>query len=136
MSWGSSMKSLKNNKPLSRKTITIVCTIIMITAMVSFSSVSSLQKPLVTRGETKLVTAMELKQDMDEDIFNRPSGIITRESSGRGAWPPVHYNVSFLPRVNIVHLDESNTSTEYTFLAAIPMTVFHHDNYVYQSLLI
>ena len=50
-------------------------------------------------------------------------------------WPPVHQESKFLPRVNVVHIDEDETDTEYAFLTAIPMTIFHYDGNVYQSLL-
>ncbi len=42
----------------------------------------------------------------------------------------------FLPRVNIVHLDQSSGNTQYYFLAAVPMTIFHYDNQVYNALLL
>jgi VCBS repeat-containing protein len=48
---------------------------------------------------------------------------------------PSQYEVEFLPRVIVVHIDEDN-DTGYNFLASIPMTVFHHNNKVYQSLII
>ncbi|HEC77412.1 MAG TPA: hypothetical protein ENI33_09205 [Thermoplasmatales archaeon] len=54
----------------------------------------------------------------------------------KGVWPPSHIKVKFLPRVNIVHLEDADIDTEYNFLASIPMTVFHYNGTVYQSLLI
>jgi len=51
-------------------------------------------------------------------------------------WPPSHYRAKFLPIINIVNLTENNLSTEYNFLAAIPIAVYHYNNVVYQSLLI
>ena len=51
-------------------------------------------------------------------------------------WPPDLPSPCFLPRVTVVHLDEANTSTEYDFLASIPMNIFHYNTSVYQSLLI
>ena len=51
-------------------------------------------------------------------------------------WPPNLSSPCFLPRVTVVHLEESNISTEYDFLASIPMNIFHYNTSVYQSLLI
>jgi hypothetical protein len=51
-------------------------------------------------------------------------------------WPPALPSPRFLPRVNIVHLEETTLSTEYDFLASIPLAVFHYNDLVYQSLLI
>lgn len=68
---------------------------------------------------------------------NMATNIVDNEvnARNRSGWPPSHYEVNFLPRVNVVHIC-GNTNTEYNFLAAIPMTVFHYNNTVYQSLLI
>lgn len=52
-----------------------------------------------------------------------------------GTWPPSHEPVAFLPRVNVVHVTDESTDTEYNFLTAIPMTIFHYQGTVYQSLL-
>jgi hypothetical protein len=52
------------------------------------------------------------------------------------AWPPVLPSPCFLPRITVVHIEETNPSTEYDFLASVPMTIFHHNTSVYQSLLI
>jgi len=52
----------------------------------------------------------------------------------RSIWPPTHKDVEFLPRVNVVNIT-SNSDTHYNFFIGIPMTVFHHNNKVYQSLL-
>jgi len=54
----------------------------------------------------------------------------------KDTWPPQPYDLAFLPRVTIVHTDTGNTDTEYDFLASIPMTTFHYDSMVYQSLLV
>ena len=51
-------------------------------------------------------------------------------------WPPDLPSPRFLPRVNIVHLEETTLSTEYDFLASIPLSIFHYNDSVYQSLLI
>ena len=59
----------------------------------------------------------------------------TVASSKNNTWPPIHEETLFLPRVNVVHIDENDTDSEYNFLTAIPMTLFHYDGYVYQSLL-
>lgn len=59
----------------------------------------------------------------------------TTASLKNNSWPPNHETVMFLPRVNVVHMNEDDTDSEYNFLTAIPMTVFHYDGYVYQSLL-
>jgi hypothetical protein len=42
----------------------------------------------------------------------------------------------FLPRVNIVHLDQGDGNTQYYFLAAVPMTIFHYNENVYTGLLL
>ena len=42
----------------------------------------------------------------------------------------------FLPRVNIVHLDEGTGDTQYYYLAAVPMTIFHYNDDVYTALLL
>jgi len=42
----------------------------------------------------------------------------------------------FHPRANIVHLDQGTSDTQYYFLAAVPMTIFHHDGSVYTALLL
>ena len=42
----------------------------------------------------------------------------------------------FHPRANIVHLDQGTGDTQYYFLAAVPMTIFHHDGSVYTALLL
>lgn len=59
----------------------------------------------------------------------------TAASYTNSNWPPAHKEVLFLPRVNVVHIDEEETDSEYNFLTAIPMTIFHYDGKVYQSLL-
>jgi len=56
-------------------------------------------------------------------------------STKDGSWPPVHEGTVFLPRVNVVHVTDDTTDNEYNFLTAIPMTIFHYDGMVYQSLL-
>jgi hypothetical protein len=42
----------------------------------------------------------------------------------------------FLPRINIVHLDQGTGDTQYYFLAAVPMTIFHYNEDVYTALLL
>ncbi|MCK4596591.1 hypothetical protein KAU04_01080, partial [bacterium] len=42
----------------------------------------------------------------------------------------------FLPRVNIVHLDQGTGDTQYYYLAAVPMTIFHYNDDVYTALLL
>jgi len=42
----------------------------------------------------------------------------------------------FLPRANIVHLDAGAVNTQYYFLAAVPMTIFHYNDNVYTGLLL
>lgn len=59
----------------------------------------------------------------------------TSMSEQDGTWPPSHEPVAFLPRVNVVHVTDGNTDNEYNFLTAIPMTIFHYEGTVYQSLL-
>jgi len=56
------------------------------------------------------------------------------DNLSRSSWPPAHKNTSFLPRVNVVHLD-SESESHANFFSSIPMTIFHHDTKVYQSLL-
>jgi hypothetical protein len=56
-------------------------------------------------------------------------------SLNTSSWPPEQEASCFLPRVNVVHINESDTDSEYLFLAAIPMTFFHYNGDVYQSLL-
>jgi hypothetical protein len=59
----------------------------------------------------------------------------TTVSMNNGDWPPSHEGDVFLPRVNIVHVSDDNTDTQYNFLTAIPMTLFHYEGNVYHSLL-
>jgi hypothetical protein len=76
--------------------------------------------------------------DMSSDLFDATNTINSSPEiigNDKQNWPPSHYDVEFLPRVNVVH-SSSNTDTQYYFLAGIPMTVFHHNSKVYQSLLI
>jgi hypothetical protein len=68
-------------------------------------------------------------------MFNPAISATTTASSKNGTWPPVHEQKVFVPRVNVVHVTDSNTDTEYNFLAAVPMTIFHYEGSVYQSLL-
>jgi len=63
-------------------------------------------------------------------------GMNTGLPTDKDDWPPEHYEVEFLPRLNVVHVDEGDTDTQYGFLAGVPMTIFHYDSKVYQSLLI
>jgi hypothetical protein len=56
-------------------------------------------------------------------------------SQQNGTWPATHDAVSFLPRVNVVHVTDEDTDNEYNFLTAIPMAIFHYEGTVYQSLL-
>jgi hypothetical protein len=64
-----------------------------------------------------------------------PTASAIRNESTKAGWPPGHEPGAFLPRVNVVHLTDGNTDTEYNFLTAIPMTIFHYQGTVYQSLL-
>ena len=80
------------------------------------------------------IHANEISYISDEIINMTPYG----EGVGledKDSWPPSHYDVEFLPRVNMVNLNDSSDA-EYNFFASIPMAVFHHNNRVYQSLLI
>jgi len=45
-------------------------------------------------------------------------------------------NLEVNPRVNVVHLTATDINTQYYFLAAVPMAVFHYNSKVYSSLLI
>jgi len=45
-------------------------------------------------------------------------------------------NLEVNPRVNVVHLTATDINTQYYFLAAVPMAVFHYNGKVYSSLLI
>lgn len=40
------------------------------------------------------------------------------------------------PRVNVIHLSDTDINTQYYFLAAVPMAVFHYNGKVYSSLLV
>ncbi len=51
------------------------------------------------------------------------------------SWPPSHAPVTFLPRVNVVNVTGADNDSHYGFFAGIPMTVFHHNGTVYQSLI-
>jgi hypothetical protein len=68
-------------------------------------------------------------------LFIPISSGTTTVSLKNDSWPPYHEEVRFLPRVNVVHISDENTDHEYNFLTAIPMTIFHYDGNVYQSLL-
>jgi hypothetical protein len=67
--------------------------------------------------------------------FNPIVTATTRVPSENASWPPSHEEGAFLPRVNVVHVDNGDTDTEYNFLTTIPMTIFHYQGKVYQSLL-
>jgi hypothetical protein len=56
-------------------------------------------------------------------------------SSENSIWPPSHEEAMFLPRVNVVHVTDDTTDNEYNFLTTIPMTIFHYEGKVYQSLI-
>ncbi len=45
-------------------------------------------------------------------------------------------NLEVNPRVNVVHLTDTDINTQYYFLAAVPMAVFHYDGKVYSSLIV
>ncbi len=55
--------------------------------------------------------------------------------NSKTSWPPTHYQPTFLPRLTIVHTDDTNPDTLYHYMSSIPMMIFHHNNYVYQALL-
>jgi hypothetical protein len=84
------------------------------------------QKNLVIIG----IIIMLLLSPLYSSVRAAPS-ISTKD----GTWPPIHEPVAFLPRVNVVHVSEGITDTEYNFLTAIPMSIFHYQGTVYQSLL-
>jgi hypothetical protein len=67
--------------------------------------------------------------------FSPTINATSSKSISDGTWPPNHEPTAFLPRVNVVHLTDDNTDNEYNFLTAIPMTIFHYQGTVYQSLL-
>ena len=54
--------------------------------------------------------------------------VFSSAQASRDLNPPV-----FLPRVNIVHLDQGSGDTQYYFLAAVSMTIFHHNDQVYTA---
>jgi hypothetical protein len=68
-------------------------------------------------------------------LFLPISSASTTATSTSASWPPAHEETLFLPRVNVVHINEADTDTEYNFLSAIPMTIFHYEDSVYQSML-
>lgn len=68
-------------------------------------------------------------------LFNPVVNATMKVSRQDSSWPPSHEAVAFLPRVNVVHVTDDNTDNEYNFLTAIPMTIFHYEGTVYQSLL-
>jgi len=51
-------------------------------------------------------------------------------------WNGALKDIEVNPRINVVHVDTLNSNTQYYFLAAIPMAVFHYGDSVYSSLLI
>jgi len=56
--------------------------------------------------------------------------------SANAPWNGVLKDVEVNPRINVVHVDTLNSNTQYYFLAAIPMVVFHYGDDVLSSLLI
>ncbi len=40
------------------------------------------------------------------------------------------------PRINVVHLTDTDINTQYYFLAAVPMAIFHYNGKVYSSLIV
>ncbi|HVQ00245.1 MAG TPA: cell wall-binding repeat-containing protein, partial [Candidatus Thermoplasmatota archaeon] len=60
---------------------------------------------------------------------------VTATPTPGGTWPPNHEPEAFLPRVNVVHVADDNTDTEYNFLTAIPMSIFHYQGTLFKSLL-
>jgi len=64
-----------------------------------------------------------------------PQAVLSQSGNSKNVWPFEHIKPRFLPRVNVVGIDNNN-DTEYAFLSAIPMSTFHYNGSVYQSLLI
>jgi len=45
-------------------------------------------------------------------------------------------NLEVNPRVNVIHLTDTDINTQYYFLAAVPLAVFHYNGKVYSSLIV
>jgi hypothetical protein len=87
------------------------------------------QRKIIIAGS---ILAALLLMSMIYPIASATTTVSTKNSD----WPPSHEERVFLPRVNVVHVTDENTDNEYNFLTTIPMTIYHYQGKVYQSLVI
>ena len=62
--------------------------------------------------------------------------VVPRHVLANASWNGVLKSVRVHPRINVVHIDTNNIATQYYFLAAVPMVIFHYGDTVYSSVLI
>lgn len=87
-------------------------------------------------GLNTTIFPVKIFNNEDINIFNKDNDVTFPLGNDEWDWPLEEKDVKFLPVINIVHLSKFNIDTEYNFLASIPMSVFHFNGSVYQSLLI